>query len=241
MALTVKWTFETGEAIVSSPAVAGGTVYVGSSDNFLYAVDVESGKLRWKFDAHGNVGSSPAVSGDTVFVVSMDGKLYAVNAATGVEGTLALAQERARLSQTGPFVTAERGHSTAMGAGVFDNAGQIDGRRIHLNMLGGEEDFMRLHVHGHTAAMCAARATRHGRSDLGRCFRQGAVDLLHAPVECCEHRGRFVHFRQPLLHASRRLREELATLFVEGRGKHERFKLQARGPVATQMLVGSRL
>ena len=43
MALTVKWTFETGEAIVSSPAVAGGTVYVGSSDNFLYAVDVESG------------------------------------------------------------------------------------------------------------------------------------------------------------------------------------------------------
>ncbi len=83
--LSVKWTFTTAEAIVSSPVVANGVVYVGSSDNFLYAVDAGTGKLRWKFDAHGNVGSSPAVGGGSVYAVSLDGKLYAVDAATGTQ------------------------------------------------------------------------------------------------------------------------------------------------------------
>ena len=81
--LSVMWTFQTGEAIVSSPTVANGTVYVGSSDNFLYAIKAGTGKQKWKFDAHGNVGSSPAVSGGLVFVVSLDGKLYAVDAVSG--------------------------------------------------------------------------------------------------------------------------------------------------------------
>ena len=82
--LSVKWTFRAAEAIVSSPTVANDLVYVGSSDNFLYAVAAATGKLKWKFDAHGNVASSPAVSGDSIFVVSLDGNLYAVDAASGV-------------------------------------------------------------------------------------------------------------------------------------------------------------
>jgi len=81
--MSVKWTFQTPEAIVSSPTVSNGIVYVGSSDNFLYAVDAGTGKLKWRFDAHGNVGSSPAVSGGAVFAVSLDGNLYAVGAETG--------------------------------------------------------------------------------------------------------------------------------------------------------------
>jgi outer membrane protein assembly factor BamB len=80
--LHVKWVFRTGELIVSSPAVATGTVYVGSADNFLYAIDAKTGKQKWKFDAHGNV-SSPAVSDGRVYIVSLDGKLYAVDASTG--------------------------------------------------------------------------------------------------------------------------------------------------------------
>ena len=83
--LAIKWTFQTGEAIMSSPTVAAGTVYVGSSDNFLYAVDAITGKQKWKFDAHGNVSSSPAVNGKIVFVVSLDGNLYAVDADTGAQ------------------------------------------------------------------------------------------------------------------------------------------------------------
>jgi len=81
--LSLKWTFSTHGAIVSSPAVAGGVVYVGSADRGLYAVDAATGKLRWRFDAHGDVNSSPAVSGDTLYAVSLEGNLYAVDTATG--------------------------------------------------------------------------------------------------------------------------------------------------------------
>lgn len=83
--LEVLWSFQTREPIVSSPVVAEGTVYFGGSDNFLYALEAGTGKLRWKFDAHGNVGSSPAVSGGRVFVLSLDGNLYALDAATGAQ------------------------------------------------------------------------------------------------------------------------------------------------------------
>jgi eukaryotic-like serine/threonine-protein kinase len=83
--LKVKWSFQTGEAIVSSPTLADGIVYVGSSDNFLYAIDAATGKQGWKFDAHGNVSSSPAISNHIVYVVSLDGNLYAIDAASGAQ------------------------------------------------------------------------------------------------------------------------------------------------------------
>ena len=44
-----KWRFGTGRAVVSSPAVSNGVVYVGSRDNNLYAIDAETGKERWRF------------------------------------------------------------------------------------------------------------------------------------------------------------------------------------------------
>jgi outer membrane protein assembly factor BamB len=79
----VKWMFHTGGMVISSPAVAGGIVYVGSSDGNLYAVDAESGAQRWKFDAKSRVPSSPAVSGGIVYFGAYDGNFYAVDAASG--------------------------------------------------------------------------------------------------------------------------------------------------------------
>ena len=81
--LSLKWTFHTGGSIVSSPVVANGLVYIGSSDNYIYAIDAGTGLLRWKFNAHGDVNSSPAASEGVVFAVSLDGNLYALDAATG--------------------------------------------------------------------------------------------------------------------------------------------------------------
>ncbi len=79
----VKWSFHTGDAVVSSPVVAGDTVYVGSNDGYLYAVDRETGKLRWRFATKSRVASSPAVAGENVYVGSYDGNMYAVNALSG--------------------------------------------------------------------------------------------------------------------------------------------------------------
>ena len=73
----------------SSPALSpdGGTVYIGSNDNHLYAVDAATGEERWRFETDGGVDSSPAVSADgsVVYVGSRDDRLYAVDTATGAE------------------------------------------------------------------------------------------------------------------------------------------------------------
>jgi outer membrane protein assembly factor BamB len=79
----VQWKFHTGGLIISSPVLANGSVYVGSTDGYLYAVDVDSGKLKWKFETKARVVSSPAVAGGLVYFSSYDGWFYAVNAADG--------------------------------------------------------------------------------------------------------------------------------------------------------------
>jgi outer membrane protein assembly factor BamB len=74
-------------SIQSSPAVAGGTVFVGARDGFLYAVDAGTGKLRWTVDHKISwINSSPAVADNVVFAGSSDAQfLQAVDAATGKE------------------------------------------------------------------------------------------------------------------------------------------------------------
>ena len=77
---TVLWEFETGDAVDSSPAIGSdGTVYVGSYDKKLYAINGKSGVKLWEFETGGAVTSSPAIGSDgTVYVGSVDKKLYAI-------------------------------------------------------------------------------------------------------------------------------------------------------------------
>src|SRR6202042_3437638 len=46
----LKWKFHTSGLIISSPAIAGDVVYVGSTDGNLYAVNLNSGEMKWKFE-----------------------------------------------------------------------------------------------------------------------------------------------------------------------------------------------
>jgi outer membrane protein assembly factor BamB/tetratricopeptide (TPR) repeat protein len=78
-----RWAFETGDTISSGPTVVAGTVYTGSYDGYLYAVDASTGEEQWRFNAGGSVDSSPTVAGGQVFVGSQNGDLYAVDAETG--------------------------------------------------------------------------------------------------------------------------------------------------------------
>ena len=66
--------------IRSSPAIGSdGTVYVGSYDRNLYAINPD-GSLKWKYQTGGWVVSSPAIGSDgTIYVGSHDHKLYAIN------------------------------------------------------------------------------------------------------------------------------------------------------------------
>ncbi len=76
---TLKWRYQTGEFVMSSPAIASdGTIYVGSYDNYLYAINPD-GTLKWRYQT-GYSRSSPAISSDeTIYVGSYDGYLYAIN------------------------------------------------------------------------------------------------------------------------------------------------------------------
>ena len=79
----VSWVFKTGAAVISTPAVSGDTVYVGSNDHFLYALDKRTGAERWKFATKGRVTSSPAVGEGRVYFISYDSNFYALNATDG--------------------------------------------------------------------------------------------------------------------------------------------------------------
>src|SRR5215469_8893400 len=80
---SVVWRFHSADSLVSSPVVSGDTVYVGSSDGNLYAVNRSSGAIKWAFKTLGAVTSSPAIANGIVYVASTDGNFYAVNADNG--------------------------------------------------------------------------------------------------------------------------------------------------------------
>jgi outer membrane protein assembly factor BamB len=75
-----KWAFETEKKIFSSPAIGSdGVIYVGSEDNYLYAVN-PNGNEKWKFKTEGCIYTCPAIGSDsTIYVGSDDNNLYAIN------------------------------------------------------------------------------------------------------------------------------------------------------------------
>lgn len=81
---TPRWAgpFTTGGYIVSSPAVApDGTIYVGTQDKQLYAIQ-PNGTLKWQFATGDWIDAAPAIGPDgTVYVGSWDGKFYALTPA----------------------------------------------------------------------------------------------------------------------------------------------------------------
>ena len=81
---TLRWTYQAGESVESSPAIADGTVYVVSSAGDLLALDLASGQPRWKYSSGGEVGeSSPAVGGGAAFFGDLGGTVHAVNVKDG--------------------------------------------------------------------------------------------------------------------------------------------------------------
>jgi outer membrane protein assembly factor BamB len=81
--LAPVWTFEAGDAIEGTAAIGGGTVFVGSLDGHLYALDLATGALRWKIAAGAEVKSSPSLKDGVVYFGDESGKLHAVEASTG--------------------------------------------------------------------------------------------------------------------------------------------------------------
>lgn len=72
---------------ISSPVVDGKrnqeTVYFGSTDGILYALDAENGRLKWKFATSGAIRSTPCIYEGMVYFGSWDKYVYALDKDSG--------------------------------------------------------------------------------------------------------------------------------------------------------------
>ena len=75
-----------GSWVPTSPAVANGLVFAGSSDGqFVQAIDAATGVEKWRFEAKMRVFASPTVAGGRLYVGITNGDLVVLNAADGKE------------------------------------------------------------------------------------------------------------------------------------------------------------
>jgi len=81
------WTYQTGASIMGSCVVDNGKVFVGSGDQYIYALDAYNGSVIWKFKTNQplNVewGSTCAVYGGVVITGGDDGFVYGLDENTG--------------------------------------------------------------------------------------------------------------------------------------------------------------
>ena len=70
------WTFPTRARVESSPAIAGGRVFVGSNDGMFYVLNLTNGNKLWEFNAGGPLSASPAIANGRIVIGSQDGRLF---------------------------------------------------------------------------------------------------------------------------------------------------------------------
>jgi polyvinyl alcohol dehydrogenase (cytochrome) len=89
--LKLKWAFgfPNGSSAYGQPAIAGGRVFIGSDNGFVYSIDAASGCVYWSFQAQGGVRTAVSV-GKTgaryaVYFGDVKANVYAVDAETGAQ------------------------------------------------------------------------------------------------------------------------------------------------------------
>ena len=59
------------------------TIFISSQNQFVYALDPQTGRKKWEFLAGANVQASPLVMGDYVYIAAEDGKVFKLDAKRG--------------------------------------------------------------------------------------------------------------------------------------------------------------
>jgi outer membrane protein assembly factor BamB len=112
-----EWTYPSGVksigAIVGSPVVIDSTLYTGTSDGKLYAVDGIYGEKKWEFDTGDKIWTSPAVEDGVVYISNYNKKLFAISSA---DGTLIWQTELSSSIASSPAISGDN-----IFLGTFDN------------------------------------------------------------------------------------------------------------------------
>ena len=78
--MTSAWDWYT-----SSPVLQDTTLYIGSTDGNLYALDTQTGKTLWKFDTTASIRTTPLVANGLVYIGNTLGDYFAIDAKVGTE------------------------------------------------------------------------------------------------------------------------------------------------------------
>lgn len=145
-----RWSFEPVGYATSAPAVADGTVYLGTWGRRVYALDARTGDVAWEADVGHRVGSSsPAVVDGTVYLGTVgDGPLVvtgetdedAFEAAAVVALDAATGEERWRYGEFGRKENVDASPAVADGT-VFVGGGE--GAVVALDAATGGERWRR--------------------------------------------------------------------------------------------------
>jgi outer membrane protein assembly factor BamB len=79
----LKWSWNAGSAIESSPIVVNGIDYFGDASGEMYALDLGTHRVKWRKDLGAKITSSAAISGGRLFIGDYAGRLWALSPASG--------------------------------------------------------------------------------------------------------------------------------------------------------------
>lgn len=79
----IIWESKTNGPITTTPKIDNETVYIGSWDGYMYALDAYNGELKWKYKTNWGIVSKPFISDELVFFGSLDNNFYALNKNNG--------------------------------------------------------------------------------------------------------------------------------------------------------------
>jgi outer membrane protein assembly factor BamB len=85
----LDWSFQSEVGFASSPVIYRNTLFLGSFDRYLHAIEIGSNASKWRFPEGEPAGNwfwaSPVVNEGIVYAACLDGSLYAIEAETGEE------------------------------------------------------------------------------------------------------------------------------------------------------------
>lgn len=115
------WDFFLSSPVIN-PDKQNSSVFFGSSDGNVYALNANTGELKWKFEVKGSIHCSPVLYKNTLYIGSWDANLYAKDIQTGkqrwkfetgtqlgfkgIESTVAVANDMVYFGARDPFLFA---------------------------------------------------------------------------------------------------------------------------------------
>jgi len=102
---TVKWQTKVSSTWLMPPVLADQTLYTGSGDGVIYALDVYTGQELWSTGGFGQLENSGAVAGDILVAGGYDQRVRALDSHTG---EVLWSFDTASFVQASPLIVEER-------------------------------------------------------------------------------------------------------------------------------------